>query len=187
MMINAIGCIELSSIAVGYQVADAMKKSASVELVWNQIHCPGRLMLMVLGDTSSVASAIETGRKIGGQRVVDTLVLSRIHQQVLDAIRRKKKAEKIDTLGVIEAYSISSAIEAADLVVNSSNVELLDINVTMGLSGKGIVMIAGDVASVSFAADIARAKAESQEKMLLATVISNPDPDILSKGRGLRV
>lgn len=186
-VLDSVGCIELSSIAVGYQVADAMKKSANIDLIWNQIHCPGRLMLMVLGDSSSVAAAIETGIAIGGERMVDSLVLSRIHPDVLSAIKRRKSVQSIDTLAVIEAYSISSAIKMADLVVKSHHVKILEVNVVMGLAGKGIILIGGDMSSVSSAAEIARSRAEVKGKLVLTTVIANPDPELLTRGRSVPV
>lgn len=183
-MSDSIGCIELSSIAVGYTVADAMIKSANIEIVWNEIHCPGRLMLMILGDTSSVHSAIELGLRKGGERVVDKLVLSRIHPDVISAIKKRKAPKtKIASLGVIEAFSLSCAIEAADSVVKSSNVEILNINATIGIGGKGVVTFTGDMASVSSAVDIATRTAESHGRVLFTSVIANPSQELLNRKR----
>lgn len=182
-MINSIGCIELSSIATGYIVADAMIKSANVEIVWNEIHCPGRLMLMILGDTSSVSAAIEVGLTKGGAQVVNSLVLSRIHTDVLEAIRKRKSTKNIKSLGVLEAQSVSSAIEAADIAVKSSNVEILSINVSIGIAGKGVVTITGDIASITSAVEIAVKNAANKGTILHTAVIANPSPSILTRKR----
>lgn len=182
-MSNSVGCIELSSIAVGYTVADAMVKSANIEIVWSEIHCPGRLMLMILGDTSSVEAAISLGLSKGGDRVVDSLVLSRIHSDVIAVIKKRRTVENMRALGVIEALSLSSAIEAADAIAKSSNVEIIDINTAIGIAGKGVVTFTGDIASVSSAVEIATNGATSRGNQLFTSVIANPSVDILSRRR----
>lgn len=183
MMTHSIGCIELSSIAIGYTVADTMLKSANIEIVWNEIHCPGRLMLMILGDTASVSAAIDIGLKKGGERVVNSLVLSRIHADVLDTIKRHKSQPPEGSLGVVEALSLSSAIEAADTIAKSSSVQLLDINTAIGIAGKGVVTFCGDIASVSSAVEMASQQAANKGHVLHTAVIANPSKALLARKR----
>ena len=58
---NAIGLIEVSSIAKGFEVSDAMIKAASVKLMECMPVCPGKFFSLVGGDVADVKSAVETG------------------------------------------------------------------------------------------------------------------------------
>ena len=57
-MEHSIGLIELTSIAKGYEVADALLKAARVQMVFNRSICPGKFMVMVAGETAAVRSSI---------------------------------------------------------------------------------------------------------------------------------
>ncbi len=70
MQKNAIGLIELSSIAAGYLVADAMLKAADVELILSRTICSGKYMVLVGGDVAGVTSSVEAGQVIGEGAVI---------------------------------------------------------------------------------------------------------------------
>ena len=57
---NSIGLIELSSIAAGFLVCDAMLKSADVELVLSRTICSGKYMVMIRGDVVSQSRTAES-------------------------------------------------------------------------------------------------------------------------------
>jgi microcompartment protein CcmL/EutN len=46
---NSIGLIELTSIAAGYQAADAMLKASNVDMMLSRSICSGKYMVMVRG------------------------------------------------------------------------------------------------------------------------------------------
>lgn len=69
---NAIGMVELSSIAKGMQVTDFMLKSANVGLLMAKTVCPGKYVVMVGGDVAAVTQAINTGEQQGGTLLVDS-------------------------------------------------------------------------------------------------------------------
>jgi microcompartment protein CcmL/EutN len=51
---NSIGLIELTSIAAGYQAADAMLKASNVDMMLSRSICSGKYMVMVRGDVAAV-------------------------------------------------------------------------------------------------------------------------------------
>ena len=53
MQKNSIGLIELSSIAAGFLVADAMLKAAEVEILLSRTICSGKYMVLVGGDVAA--------------------------------------------------------------------------------------------------------------------------------------
>lgn len=61
-MSQAIGILELTSIAKGMELGDAMLKSANVDLLVSKTICPGKFLLMLGGDIGAIQQAIETRR-----------------------------------------------------------------------------------------------------------------------------
>ena len=53
-MANAIGMVELTSIARGIETSDFMVKAAQVELIRSSTVCPGKYIIIIAGDRKSV-------------------------------------------------------------------------------------------------------------------------------------
>ena len=108
---KAIGMVELSSIARGIETSDSMVKAAQVELLRSVTVCPGKYMVIIGGDTGAVRAAMEAGRQKGAQYVVDTLLIPSVHEQVFPAISGTVEVTNPQAVGVVEFYSIASAIQ----------------------------------------------------------------------------
>lgn len=78
--------VELSSVAAGYQVEDAMLKAASVELLVARTICSGKYLIVVAGDVASVTAAVETAATSNEQFMIEKRVLSKVHPAVFPAI-----------------------------------------------------------------------------------------------------
>lgn len=178
-MIKAIGCIELSSIARGYVVADAMLKAADVEILFNRTICPGKFMVMVSGDVASINAAVATGLEVGAGEVVDDLIIANVHPDVFPAISGSRVIEQSAALGIIETFSVAAIVEAADAAVKAANVELLEVHMAMAIGGKGFVTLTGDVAAVQAAVDAAVERIKDKGVLVNMEVIAQPRKEIL--------
>ncbi|QIZ75692.1 BMC domain-containing protein [Ferrimonas lipolytica] len=178
-MLNAIGCIELNSIARGYFVADAMLKAAEVELLFNRTICPGKYMVLVAGDVAAVNAAMDTGLAAGGGEVIDDLLIPNVHPDVFPAISGTRVVSQTGALGIIETFSIASIVEAADAAVKAANVELLEVHIAMAIGGKGYVTLTGDVAAVTAAVEAAINQIRHKGLLVDKVVIPQPRPEVL--------
>ena len=61
-MSKALGMIEFKTVSAGVTAADAMVKTAAVELVEAQAVCPGKYIALIKGDLSAVDAAVETAK-----------------------------------------------------------------------------------------------------------------------------
>lgn len=175
---KAIGMIETNSIARGIEACDFMVKAARVELLQSTTVCPGKYIVLVGGETSEVSAAMEIGREISGAYLVDSLLIPNVHEQVLTATHGTVDMDLRGALGVIEFYSIASAIQAADTAVKAAEVTLIEIRIGYAVGGKGFVTLCGDVSAVKAAVEAAAAKTE----LLVNTcVIPRPDPALLTE------
>ena len=60
-MYQAIGIIELKSIAQGVEATDAALKSAGVQLISAHAACPGKFEIILTGAIADVTAAVEAG------------------------------------------------------------------------------------------------------------------------------
>ena len=133
---RAIGMVELSSIARGIETSDSMLKAAQVELLRSVTVCPGKYMVIVGGDTGAVRASLEAGKAAGGEFVVDTLLIPSVHEQVFPAISGTVEVTDPQAVGVIEYYSIASAIEAADAAAKAAQITLIEVRTGYAIGGK---------------------------------------------------
>ncbi len=163
---EALGMIELNSIARGIEAGDAIIKTANVKLVGAYASCPGKYVVMVKGQVSAVRSAIEVGAVTAGKSLVNDILIPNIHSQVFSALSATTDVASKGSVGIIETYSLATAIKVSDAAVKTANVELLEIRLGRGLGGKAFTVLTGDVSSVRAA--VAAAEDASKEKGLLA-------------------
>lgn len=69
---KSIGLLELKSIPVGIETADAVLKAANVELLTATPTCPGKYVIIICGAVGAVKSAMESGRQTAGIYLVGT-------------------------------------------------------------------------------------------------------------------
>ena len=178
---NAIGIIETSSIAKGFQIADAVLKAANVRMMVNRTICPGKYMVLIGGEVDAVSASIEAGLETAAHTTVDHFVIANLHPSVFPAISGVSHLPNLDALGVIEAFSVSSVIEAADAAVKATPVELITINLAMAIGGKGWVSMTGDVASVEEAVEVGAGVIARKGLLVEKVVIAKPRPEIVSE------
>jgi len=176
---TAIGIIETSSIAKGFQIADTVLKTANVEILVNRTICPGKYMVLIGGDVDAVNSSVEAGVRVGAHTVVDHFVIANVHPAVFPAISGVAHLPELKALGVIESFSVASIIEAADAAVKATPIQLVCIHLAMAIGGKGWVSLTGDVASVEEAVEIAAGVLSRKGLLVEKVVIPAPRPEIV--------
>lgn len=179
--LEAVGCVETRSIALGIEVADAMVKAAEVELQLATPTCPGKYLVVVSGTVAAVRSAVEIGARTARDTLTDQTVIPSVHPQVVPALSALTDATEIQALGVLETFTMPAALVAADQAVKSAQVKLIEIRLGRGLAGKAFVILTGEVAAVR-AAIAAGIKILADQALILAsTVIPSPHPGLIDK------
>ncbi len=173
-MREAIGLIETVSIAIGISVTDEMAKTADVEILESTAICPGKYMVLIAGDVSSVESSLKRGVETGGAVVVDTLFIPHVHPQIFPAILGATEVENLRALGVVETFTVASSILAADAAAKAAGVTLLEIRLAKGLGGKGFFTMTGEVFEVEAAMDAALEVAKKGGNLVRSVVIPRP-------------
>lgn len=174
-MKNAIGVIELNSIAKGIESADLMLKASSVELLESKSICPGKYMIIVFGDVSAVESSLEVGIQSSKAFYVDHVLIPNVHEDVVKAIRGIPEIGEFGSVGVLEFFSSTGAIYAADAAVKAAGVSIVDMRLGYAIGGKSFVTLTGDLSAIEAA--VSAGEAVGEEKGLLFNVTTIPSPN----------
>ena len=116
-MIRAIGLVEFNSIAKGIEGADAMLKTGQVDIIVSRPICPGKYITLVWGDVAAVESAVQAGIAKAENYVVDDFILPNVHPSVIPACSGGTPVAEVQSLGIIETFSVAAMIVAADAAV----------------------------------------------------------------------
>lgn len=85
-MSRAIGMIEFKTTATGVTAADAMVKTAEVELIEAETVCPGKYIALIAGDLSAVRAAVDAACAKYEEQLIDSFVLGNPHESIFPAI-----------------------------------------------------------------------------------------------------
>ena len=177
-MSRAIGMIEFKTVSAGVTAADAMVKTAAVELIEAQTVCPGKYIALITGNLSAVDAAVAAAKKSSPEQMIDSFVLGNPHEGIFPAIYGTTHVEHISALGILETYDAASIIVAADVAAKTSEVELIELRIAKGMCGKSYLFLCGEVSAVEAAISRARDSVAEGGMYLDSTVIAHPDPQI---------
>ena len=171
----AIALIELNSVAVGITVGDAMaKKAPLVMLKAGTIH-PGKYLIMIGGEVAAVDESYREGIRIGGEAIVDDVILPDAHEQVFAGINGAKLPNRQEALGVLETSTVAANVGAADAAVKGAEVTILEMRLADGLGGKSFTLFGGKVENVEAAINIGTARIKNKDIAVHTTIIPRID------------
>ncbi len=182
-MREAIGMIELTSVGIGYQVQDAMLKAADVQLVLGRTICSGKYINLVTGKVAAVEASVAAGLAEAPDGVIDHIVIPNVHESVFPALAQAVQVPEGNpgAIGVVETYSASSILLAADAAAKAGAVTLFRIHVAMALGGKGFLLMAGTVANCRAGVEAGAAVAREKGLLVSAVVIPGPSKELFQE------
>lgn len=178
---TSIGLLELRSIPIGIETADAMVKAANVSLLVASPVCPGKYIIIVSGNVGAVKSSMNAGLQTAGTFLVSWHTINNAHDSLPTAILGVADPEKIASLGILETISALGVVQAGDIAAKASNVTLMEIRIARGLGGKGFLLFTGEISAVRSAMDSCIAGLKENGEITSHCVIASPHPDLISK------
>jgi microcompartment protein CcmL/EutN len=180
---TSVGVIELSSIGIGYLVEDEMLKAATVNLLIARTICSGKYIIVIGGSVSDVEAAVQAGIKIAGEAIIDHLIVPNVHESVFPALGQSVVLDPKQTgaLGVVETFSATSVLAAADAAAKAARITLLRIHLAMALGGKGLCLMTGAVADVRAGVQAAADEARRRGLLVSEIVIPRPGKELFSE------
>ena len=158
-MSRAIGMVEFKTTATGITAADAMVKTAEVEIVEAQTVCPGKYIAIITGDLSAVKAAVDAATTQYESQCIDSFVLGNPHESIFPAIYGATNIEKVN----------------ADEAAKTAIVDLIEVRIAKGMCGKSYMLLTGEVSAVEAAIEKAKKKIRENGMYLDSSVIAHPD------------
>ena len=172
--------VEYNSVARGIFTSDQMVKTSNVDIVTATTICPGKYITIVHGSVSEVESALKVGIETAGEFLVDSTMISNVHPDIFPAIVSAAMPGQVDALGILESYSLSSMIVAADKVLKSAELKAIELRLGTGLGGKAFFTFTGSVAAVQSGVRTGMETIGSERGLLInAEVIPSPSQEII--------
>ena len=182
---EAIGMIEITSIAIGHQVQDTMLKSGDVSLYMGRTICSGKYIIIVGGNVGATDAAVSAGLEAAPDGIIDHILIPNIHADVFkalgDMVQITVSGGRTPSLGIIETFSAASAIEAADAAAKAADVTLFRLHLAMALGGKGLVLMSGSVADCHAAVEAGAALVREKGLLVAEVVIPRPSPELFGE------
>ncbi|MBV6511103.1 MAG: BMC domain-containing protein [Ignavibacteriales bacterium] len=178
---NSLGLIEMTSIAAGMQAADIMLKTSNVEMVLSRTICSGKYMTLIGGEVAAVQTAVDAAVETINFGVIDHFVIPNVHPDIFPAIAGHTGVQLLESLGIIESFSVASLIEAADAAVKAASVKLIEVRLAMALGGKAFVTMTGEVAAVTAAVEAGAALVSEKGLLVNKVIIAQPRQELLNE------
>jgi microcompartment protein CcmL/EutN len=180
---SSIGAVELSSVGIGYLVEDAMLKAANIELLIARTICSGKYLVVVGGSVADVEAAVDTALKTADEAIIDSMVLPNVHEAVFPALGQSVVLARREAgaLGIIESFSGTSILAAADAAAKAANVKIFRIHVAMALGGKGFLLLTGTVSDVEAAVAAGAQEVRARGLLVSRIVIPGPRPELFEE------
>ncbi|QGY41901.1 BMC domain-containing protein [Pseudodesulfovibrio cashew] len=184
---EALGLIETLGMVPAIGGADAMLKTADVELVSYENVGSSLVTVMVKGDVAAVEASVAAGSVAAAEvgKLTAKNVMPRPIRGVGDivsvhAVERSGDAEsqpRPKAMGLIETFGIVFVLEAADAMMKTADVELIGYeNVAAGYMS---VLVQGDVAACKAAVEAGVKAVEAMGASVYSSlVIPTPHPDL---------
>lgn len=180
----ALGIVELSLIARGLVVADAMMKRAEVELVASRPVSGGKHLVVIAGAVDVVGEAMDAGRAVAAGAAVDDLFIPYLFEPLWPLLGEPVHPAgwaggPVGAVAIVETQTVCAAVAAADAAGKAALVALRDMRLATGISGKAFFTMTGDLPDIEAAAGAARDAAAS--RLLLLEVIPRPAPELVGR------
>ncbi len=178
-MANAIGMIELSSIARGIITADAMLKAGQVDMITASSTCPGKYIAIVHGEVAAVEASMAAGITTAGTFLVDQITIANVHDGVYPALTATHMPEEINAIGIVESFSMATMLICTDAILKVAALEAIECRLGNGLGGKAFFVFTGDVAAVEAGVEAGERIAMENGPLVDCEIIPSPAPDLL--------
>jgi len=180
----ALGILELSLIARGLVVADAMMKRAEVALLASRPVSGGKHLVIVAGEVDVVGESMAAGRAAAAGALVDELFLPYLFDALWPLLGDPVHPAEwtggpVGAVAIVETETVCAAVAAADAAGKAALVAVRDMRLATGISGKAFFTMTGDLPDIEAAAAAARDAAAS--RLLLLEVIPSPAPELVGR------
>ncbi|MDY2987879.1 MAG: BMC domain protein [Peptoniphilus sp.] len=166
--------IEFNQISKSYEILNDILLNYPVKIFLSKNICPGRILFILEGFDSDLIS-INIFCK--DNHVNSDLVLN-ISKDIIKIINKNPSFKNFSSLFVLESKNSITAIKAADICNKYSNINLLKIQINLGLFGKGLFFAQGELSSTKQCSKLI-SKFFNENDIINTSIIERPTQELL--------
>jgi len=140
--------------------------------------CPGKYIIVIAGEVGPVEEAHKAGMETGSEMIVDEMFLPNAHEQLIPAMEACVEVSEIDSLGIIEVFTVASVILSADAAAKAAEVTLIELRMANGLGGKSFYTMTGKLNELEASVEAGLGVIEELGTLVCREIIPNPHRDI---------
>jgi len=177
---EALAVLECESIHRGLEAIDGMAKEARISILAAEPMPPGRFLIVVGGAVAEVDSSYRRGCDLAGP-LHDRLFLPEVAAGVVEALRPGPRPGPVDSLGLIETWSVSGCLDGSDRAVKGAAVRCLQLHAARGIAGKAFAVFEGRQDMVEAALELASSQARVHGRFLGVTLLARPEAAVVER------
>ncbi len=153
----ALAMLDIANVPVGLLALDLLAKEALVEVLNAGTVQSGRYLILFGGDVEPVQRSFDRAQGIAGSALCDAVLLPWAEERIAPAITKNKRRWPApgDTLGVLQNSTSPTLLRAVDAALKGALVDLVELRVGDGLSGKAVASLWGETHDVEAAVELA--------------------------------
>ena len=178
-MSQCIGFLEYISVAKGIEAADLISKNTAIEILLAAPNCPGRYQILFTGDVDAVKSAVKLAEEKADFNFIDSLVIPSINEEVISALYSPGVVDIKEGISIFETMTMTATLEAADVMVDAAEVDIIELRLGKGLAGKSYVIITGSLQNLRYAMEAALETVKDRGVLISSVIIPSFNPELI--------
>ena len=183
--VPALGFIELSSIARGLYLTDAVLKKAPIRVIASQPVSSGKHVLLYSGDVASVEESHKTAKELADGTLLREILIPGVHEELapfLNSLWNPLAHNPIvdESIGIVESTTLAGAILAADRALKAAQVSLCRLRLGQGIGGKAYFVLTGKQPEVEASLEAANLTLKEFDSLCRVDFIAQPMEEALS-------
>jgi microcompartment protein CcmL/EutN len=173
----AIASLELASIARGIVALDQIAKRAETTIVAARTISPGRYLIVLSGMVGEIEEAAGAGVSAAKEDLVDHVILRDPAEGIRAGLAGTLPFVIDESLAIVETTTVSSTLSSLDRALKGADVNLVELRLGTGLSGKGVYTLTGSLHMIEAARDLVQSLLGA-DRVVRLEVIAQPHPDL---------
>ncbi len=174
-----IGFLEYLSIGKGIEAADLILKNTAIDTIISSPNCPGRYHILFSGDVDAVKTAVEMAKEIKDETMLESCVIPNIDRDIIQAVFSPVVTDIQDGVAIFETITMTETVLGADNMLDTADVDIVDLRLGKGLAGKSYVIVTGSLQDLEYAVDAAVDGMQEKELLISAVVIPSINPELI--------
>ena len=154
---TAFAAFEIASIARGIFVLDQMAKRAETTIVAARTVTPGKYFIVISGHLGEIEEACSAAHDAMHEDHIDNVIIRDPHPHLRDTLSCELEPIFQEALAIFELQTLCSCLLALDRTLKETSVQIVELRLGAGLSGKGVFTVSGALHMVEAACEVVEA------------------------------